>query len=262
MVYFDNNATTCPFPEVVEAVSATLSSGWANPSSPHRKGRYARSIIERAREEIAHSLRVDPKWLTFTSGATESNNTVLSWVAEKNQNNARVLVSTIEHPSILAPIQHSFPKRVDIIPVNPQGKVEIHELEELIVQTSPVLVSLMAANNETGVLQPWQLAAKICKDRGIWFHCDATQWIGKLDHVDMADCQSFSFSAHKFGGPKGVGVLVSAQPIQWVLGGGQERESRAGTENAPAIEGMRIAWQMMTSLKKFYFLSRSVEKRV
>ena len=107
--------------------------------------------------------------------------------------------------------------------------MQIEALIELINQRSPSLVALMAVHNETGVVQPWQEVAQICQDRGIWFHCDATQWIGKLDPAELNSCSSFSFSAHKFGGPpSGVGALVSNEPASWVKGGGQEMETGVG----------------------------------
>lgn len=244
MAYFDHNSTTQPLPEVLDAVREASERNWANPSSPHRPGSRVRALLEKAREEIAQSLGVFPAHLTFTSGATESNNAILSWFAKSLNRNqpGKILVSSIEHPSILEPAQFYFPEYLSLIPVCSEGKMDLQEFEKLLDDQSPKLVSMMAAHNESGVIQPWQEVAKICRERRVWFHCDATQWIGKLNHDGLNTCSSFSFSAHKFGGPKGVGGLVSCQPMSFLRGGGQEKESRAGTENFPGIEGMRVAW--------------------
>jgi len=248
MVYFDNNSTTRPNIEVTDVVANALRDNWANPSSPHRLGTRVRLLIESAREEIAESLGVLPSHLFFTSGATESNNAVLSW-AERNAtgHSSSVIISSIEHSSILEPAQHYYPRGLNRIPVNESGRVEPSIVDQMIEETKPSLVSLMAAHNETGVLQPWEEVAQICKKRNIWFHCDATQWIGKLDPGQLNQCSSFSFSAHKFGGPKGVGALVSSLPVSMIKGGGQEMEARAGTENFSGIEGMRTAWKLNCS---------------
>ena len=244
MAYFDHNSTTRPLPEVLDAVRDASERNWANPSSPHRPGSRVRALLEKAREEIAQSLGVVPGHLTFTSGATESNNAILSRFAKSLNRNqtVKVFVSSIEHPSILETAQFYFPDHLTLIPVCSEGKLDLQEFEKLLNDQSPQLVSMMAAHNESGVIQPWQEVAQICRERGVWFHCDATQWIGKLNHDGLNACSSFSFSAHKFGGPKGVGGLVSRQPMSFLKGGGQEKESRGGTENFPDIEGMRVAW--------------------
>lgn len=244
MAYFDNNSTTCPFPEVLEAVNTAMDSCWANPSSPHRSGGQVRVLMEKAREELSQSFNIDPQKLTFTSGATESNNAILSWIAHQPSFQGKtVLVSAIEHPSILEASRYIFDNHIELIPVNQEGVVELGQVEELLKIKKPAFLSLLAAHNETGVLQPWREVAQICRENGVWFHCDATQWVGKLELEGLELCSSFSFSAHKFGGPKGVGGLFSREPIAWMHGGGQEHESRGGTENFPSIEGMRVAWR-------------------
>ena len=244
MAYFDNNSTTKPLASVLAAMQHATEQNWENPSSPHRSGRRVRALIEKAREEIAQSLNVAPNQLTFTSGATESNNAVLCSIAKtQGGSSGNLVISSIEHPSVLETAQFHFSQNIQTLPINSEGVVQIEALIELINQRSPSLVALMAVHNETGVVQPWQEVAQICQDRGIWFHCDATQWIGKLDPAELNSCSSFSFSAHKFGGPKGVGALVSNEPASWVKGGGQEMETRGGTENFPGIEGMRVAWK-------------------
>ena len=258
MAYFDNNSTTKPLADVLVAMQNASAKNWANPSSPHRSGCHVRALIERAREEIAQTLNVEPKQLTFTSGATESNNAVLSYIAKSQDGGCgNILLSSIEHPSILETAQFHFSEKIRTVRINSDGVVQIEELIELMDQEVPGLVALMAVHNETGVVQPWQEVAQVCRDRGVWFHCDATQWIGKLDPAGLNSCSSFSFSAHKFGGPKGVGVLVSNEPVSWVKGGGQESETRGGTENFPGIEGMRVAWMHHCSTGYSFDLAES-----
>ena len=244
MAYFDNNSTTPPYAEVIDAIKNAHENDWANPSSPHRAGAQVRAFLENAREEFAHSFGVDPARLIFTSGATEANNSIIGWVANQQFCSGKIaMVSSIEHPSVIEPATHVFSNRLVEVPVNKDGLVEVDHAAELIKAKSPGFVSILAAHNETGVLQPWMKIAQLCKDLGIWFHCDVTQWCGKLSLAGFDQCSSFSFSAHKFGGPKGVGGCFSKEPIRWLHGGSQEMESRGGTENFPSIEGMRIAWK-------------------
>ena len=244
MAYFDNNSTTRPSLEVTEVIAHALGESWANPSSPHRLGSRIRAQIEKIREEMARSFGVSPECLIFNSGSTESNNTILSWAARNlSSNPSNILISQVEHPSVLEASMYYFPSKVHLIPVDRNGLIELSAFQKLLDQFQPVLVSLLAAHNETGVIQPWQEVARICKQRGVWFHCDATQWLGKMNLDGLNHCSSFSFSAHKFGGPKGVGALVSASPVHLIKGGGQEKESRGGTENFPGIQGMHIAWE-------------------
>ncbi len=244
MAYFDNNSTTCPSLEVTKAVTHALDESWANPSSPHRLGARVRAKIEKIRDEMARSLGVSAKQLTFNSGSTESNNTILSWVARNlSSKSSNILISQVEHPSVLESSNYYFPSKVHLIPVDRNGVIELSGFQKLLDQYQPVLVCLLAAHNETGVIQPWQEVAQICKQRDIWFHCDATQWLGKMSLDGLHHCESFSFSAHKFGGPKGVGALVSSSQVHLIQGGGQEKESRGGTENFPGIQGMYTAWE-------------------
>ena len=252
MAYFDNNSTTPPYREVIEAIGNAHEVGWANPSSPHRAGAQVRTFLENAREGFAHSFGVSADRLIFTSGATEANNSIVAWVANQQFCTGKIaMVSSIEHPSIIEPVSNAFLNRVVQIPVNRNGLVEIENVAELIQTKRPGFVSVLAAHNETGVLQPWMEIAQLCKEFGIWFHCDATQWCGKLSPLGFDQCSSFSFSAHKFGGPKGVGGFFAQEPIRWIRGGGQEMESRGGTENFPSIEGMRIAWKQTEEKSPF-----------
>lgn len=247
MAYFDNNATTKLHPHSLAAQVEAMGEDWANPSSPYRSAARVRAKLKMAREEWGEVLGLDPEFLTFTSGATEANNAILANLAKKSPPDSRILISSLEHPSISEPAYHWFPDRVDEILVDSTGLVSISSLMQFLESPCPpLLVCMMAASNESGILQPWSEAAKICSEREISFHCDATQWLGKLDPSGLRACSTFVASAHKFGGPKGVGWLAGfiSQSVQ--LGGEQEQGKRGGTENFPAIEGMRIAWHECT----------------
>ena len=247
MTYFDNNATTKPFASVQAAHTEALVRDWPNPSAPSRASARVRAKLELAREEMAEYLESVPESLSFTSGATEANNSFFAHLASSAQPGDEVLVSAIEHPSVSEPARHWFGEGVRLLPVDSSGAVDLDVLGELLDDNVPPLcVALMAASNETGVLQPWREAALLCRKRGIHFHCDGTQWVGKLPSVGLSACDSFAVSAHKFGGPKGVGLLGSKLGHRFVLGGLQEAGRRGGTENFPAIEGMKTGLAEVT----------------
>ena len=246
MAYFDNNATTRPFPSVRSAYVKALQESWSNPSSPNRSSAKVRAKLNSVRESLAGSLGISSDSITFSSGATEANNSILAHAAHLAEPDAPALISSIEHPSVSESARHWFSDRVRIIPVEPSGLIDLDRFSD-ILDTLPglAIVSLMAVNNETGVLQPWFEAAELCRKRGIRFHCDATQWVGKLPLDDLAICASITASAHKFGGPKGVGLLASKEPHPYVFGGSQENGRRGGTENYPGIEAMSVAWHLV-----------------
>jgi cysteine desulfurase len=248
MAYFDNNATTPLGQNALEAYQCALSEDWQNPSSPYRSGSRVRAKMEKVREELAESLGVKKDEIIFTSGATEANNAVFAYSASIAKPDSTCLISPFEHPSILEPARHYFKDRVSYLPTDQGGRIELELVEGILNEGNISMVSLMAANNETGVLQPWKAVAQICANKGIYFHCDATQWIGKLAINDFSLCSSFSASAHKFSGPKGVGWLVCKEPIKLQLGGEQEMSMRGGTENYPAIISMFTAWQDIQAL--------------
>ena len=247
MIYFDHNATT---PLLPEARRAWLEAGEkypGNPSSPHRLGARADTLLAEAREQLAARLGCHATEIVFTSGATESNNTVLHHVAHTAAANAEVWVSAIEHPCVLEPAQFHFGKRLRLIPSTPSGVIEIDWLERELLRQRPALVAVMAANNETGALQPWHDAGQLCRARGVPFLCDAAQWIGKLPARELGDCDWVTGAAHKFGGPRGVGLLkvpasLSITPL--LHGGPQEEARRAGTENVPGIVAMLAALEV------------------
>ena len=233
--YLDWNATAPPRPEAAAAVTeALLRCG--NPSSVHRWGREARRTLEAARAEVAALAGAMPAEIVFTSGGTEANHLALRGLAGR-----RVMVSAIEHDSV----RHAVPDAA-VVPVTPRGVVDLAALERMLAaETRPPLVSLMLANNETGIIQPVAEAARIAHARGALLHCDAVQAAGKLP-LDRAalGADLMTLSAHKLGGPPGIGALVVGEEVPIVAlltGGGQERGRRAGTENLPGIAGFGAA---------------------
>jgi cysteine desulfurase len=248
MAYFDNNATTKPFPSVQSAYAEALRESWANPSSPNRSSARVRAKLNGVREDIACSFGTSSDSITFTSGATEANNSIFAHAARSAEPDSQALISSLEHPSVSESARYWFSDRVQTIPAEPSGLIDLDRFSSLLDKLPSLkIVSLMAANNETGVLQPWLETAELCRKRGIKFHCDATQWVGKLPLDDLAVCSSLSASAHKFGGPKGVGFLASEEAHPFVFGGSQENGRRGGTENYPGIEAMRVAWHWVNA---------------
>jgi cysteine desulfurase len=235
--YFDANATTPLHPA---ARAAWLEAPWHNPSSLYREAAAARERLEDCRARLASLLDCEPEDLLFVSGATEANNAVLSHFLGRGKT---VAVSSIEHPSVREPATGAH-----LIPAGPDGLASLEALTQILDARKPSLVSLMAANNETGVLQPWREALALCRSAGAAFHCDAAQWLGKLPAAGLGACDFLTGSAHKFGGPKGVGFLkVSAAhgPLRWLRGGPQEERRRAGTENLPGIAAMLAALEAL-----------------
>ena len=180
--------------------------------------------------------------IVWTSGATESNNTVLHHFSTIARRTEEVWVSSIEHPCVLAAADRYFAKRTRRIPVDRDGVVILDWIEKTLRKRRPALVAIMAANNETGVLQPWPEIAALCRRESVPFFCDAAQWIGKLPPANVGQCGFVSGCAHKFGGPKGVGFLKCAERLSPLLvGGSQEGNRRAGTENVAGVVSMMAA---------------------
>ena len=240
MIYFDHNAT---YP-----VSAAARAAWVeaaeryvgNPSSPHRLGARADAVLAQARERLAGWLGCNATEIVWTGGATEGNNAVLHHAALAGA--GEVWISAVEHPCVLAAARRYFPKSHRLIPVSREGAVEIAWLAEELKHRRPGLVAVMAANNETGVLQPWREALALCRERAVPFFCDAAQWVGKLPASGLGGCDFMSGSAHKLGGPQGVGFIkcpLKFHPL--LVGGPQEEERRAGTENVAGVLAMIAA---------------------
>lgn len=246
--YFDANATTPLFPAAREVFLNALDRHWHNPSSLYHEAGAARKALEDSREQLADLLGLDdPARLIFTSGATEANNLLLRHHAAVLPAPDSVLISTVEHPSLREPAARCFPGRVIEASPDPDA------LLEQIRASRPGLVSLMAANNETGLLHPWPELRSLCADLAIPFHTDAAQWIGKEPLTGLGTCGWITGSAHKFGGPKGAGFLVvpaGDTPLRGsFLGGPQEHGRRAGTENVPALLAMAAALAEAESLR-------------
>lgn len=241
MRYFDHNATHPLLPVAREAWLTALERYPGNPSSPHRLGNRSDQALEQARHQVAAHLGCRPGEITFTSGATESNNAIIRHLQLATEGN--IWVSSIEHPSMHLSARRSLGSRIRPIPVTHEGRVDLDTWLPQVERDRPGAVILMAANNETGVLQPTAEVLTWCRDRGIPFVCDAAQWIGRLPATGLGEATYVSGCAHKFGGPPGVGFLKAPTDIQpWMLGGSQEDGRRAGTENLPGILAMLAAW--------------------
>ena len=248
--YFDFNATTPLSDAARSAWLSATDAHWHNPSSLYRDAGITAQKLESARERLATLLGdVDAERIVFTSGATESNNALFQTLASSLPNDARVTISSIEHPSVREAARAAFGKRVIEIPVNQNGIVEPDQVAQIVKENKPHLVSVMAANNESGAIQPWQEIAGLCRDAGVFFHTDAAQWLGKVEFPSDWVGDYLTGSAHKFGGPKGVGFLVmrdETEPLRFLRGGPQESGRRAGTENYPGVEAMVSALEART----------------
>ena len=246
MIYLDYNATTPLCDEARAAMLPYLDKFFGNPSSVHAAGREARAAVDNARDKLAALLRVKPNELIFTSGATESCNLGVLGLAGRHPRRGGHIISTkTEHHAVLHSIEHLEKREgfeVTWLNVSRDGIVDVDQLAESI-RPETRLVSIMAANNETGVIQPLPEISQICRERGVLLHSDMVQAFGKVS-VDLSLVDAASFAAHKFYGPKGVGFLflrsgLSIQPI--MFGGAHENERRPGTENVAAIAGMAAA---------------------
>ncbi len=246
-VYLDHNATTPLAGEVREAMQPYLEQLTGNPSAIHRWGRLARAALERAREQVAGLVNAHPSQVIFTSGATEANNLALKGWAAAN-GGARLAVSAVEHASVMAPARALARRRglsLSFIDVDKEGRVTPDTLDEVLSAASPGLVSVMSANNETGVIQDLAMIADRVRDAGGLLHSDAAQAAGKIELDFVASgVHLMSLSAHKLYGPQGAGALVLEKGVELeplLHGGGQEGGLRAGTENLAAIVGFGVA---------------------
>lgn len=251
MIYFDHNATTPVDDGVLEAMQPFLTTFFANPSSLYRAGRIVRSAVETAREQVAALVSVQPSQIIFTSGGTEANNLALKGLRISN-NLPHIAASAVEHPSVLEPAswlgRHggSF----ETIGVDAYGRIK-HEDFENICTDKTDLISVMLANNETGVVHEITELSAVAHERNILFHTDAVQAAGKIPvDFDRIGVDSMTLSSHKIYGPKGAGALVVDQKLELspiISGGGQEHGYRAGTENVAAIVGFGKAAELAKS---------------
>jgi cysteine desulfurase len=247
--YFDNNATTRIAPEVVEAMLPMLTEHWGNPSSAYRFAHDAARRLLRAREQVAALLHADPHDVVFTSCGTESNNTAIHGALVTQPNKRHVITTAVEHSANINFCQALQKRGYDVtfLPVESDGSLDLHLLEKSI-RPDTAIVSVMWANNETGVLFPIEEIAAICHGRGTLFHTDAVQTPGKLKiDVKSLDVDLLSLSAHKLHAPKGIGLLYVKKRTPfapYILGGHQERGRRGGTENVPHIVGFGRAAEL------------------
>jgi len=246
VTYLDHNASSPLLPPARAAWLDAEERFPGNPSSPHRIGARAEDALETARQRLAAILGCSPVDVVWTSGATESCNAVLQHVAVATDSRKPVWISAIEHPAVLASAQHHLGSRVTLIPVDQQGVINVEWIRDHLAADAPALVAVMAANNETGVLQPWREVHALCTAAGVPVFCDATQWCGRLPARGLGACEFVAGSAHKFGGPRGVGFLTCSpgarfQPL--LHGGSQQAGRRPGTENVPGVLALVAAME-------------------
>ncbi|MGE5380128.1 MAG: cysteine desulfurase family protein [Methylocystaceae bacterium] len=250
--YLDNCATTRAYPEVAEIVSGVMLDSYGNPSSLHRKGIEAESMVKTARAQISRVLAVEPETIVFTSGGTEANNLALIGAAHAlHRSGSHIICSAIEHPSVLETIKKLGNEgyQADFCPVDNQGYVKASALVGLIKENT-ILISIMAVNNEIGTIQPIAELVRACREKNpqLIIHIDCVQAFGKIKvHPREWGVNLVTISSHKIHGPKGVGAVYVARGTRLeslLAGGGQENKMRAGTENVPGIAGFGLAAQM------------------
>jgi len=250
-IYFDYNATTPLDPSVRDAMLPFLGDVWGNPSSVHHVGRKARALLDDARDRAAKFLGAKPSEIIFTSGGTESNSLAIFGTARALKPKGKHLItSAIEHDAVLQSFDYLEKKEgfeVTRLSVDSEGRVSPDDLKK-VIRPDTILVSIMAANNEIGTIQPVAELGAVCRERGIVFHTDAVQWFGKEPFENLAQFNAdlVSVCAHKFHGPKGAGLLFVRSPLHpdpILFGGGHENERRAGTENLAGIVGLIAAME-------------------
>jgi cysteine desulfurase len=266
--YLDNNATTRVAPEVVEAMLPYLTEQWGNPSSAYTFGKKAGHAVAEAREKVAALINANPREIIFTSCGTESNNAAINSALTSQPGKRHVITTVVEHSANIQ-FGQTLEKRgceVTWIAVDRAGQLDVHEIHEAIREDTAI-VSVMLANNETGVIYPVEEIAAICRAKGVLFHTDAVQTPGKLKlDVKTMEVDFLSLSAHKLHAPKGIGMLyvrkgVSFQP--YVMGGGQEQGRRGGTENVANIIAFGKAAEIaMTSLEENLDRIRALRDRM
>lgn len=243
IIYFDNNSSTRVDPEVLEEMMPFLTSHYGNPSGSHRFGAQVKDATELARTRVASLLGCQPNEIVFTSGGTESDNTALHSAFQMSPERRHIVTTSVEHNAVLNYCE-TLGRRgcsVTIVPVDEEGHLDLQELASAI-RPDTAVVSVMWANNETGVLFPIREIAGICREKGVFFHTDAVQGVGKTP-IDLADLpiHFLSLSGHKLHAPKGVGALYVSRKARFqplLIGGPQEGGRRAGTDNVPSMIGL------------------------
>ncbi|MCP5534653.1 MAG: aminotransferase class V-fold PLP-dependent enzyme [Akkermansiaceae bacterium] len=252
MIYLDSNATTRIHPEVLDAMMPFLTDHWHNPSSGYRAAKIVKKALDQAHEQVAALIHAEPEDIVFTGCGTESNNTALSFLASQAGEKKKILTSQIEHSAILRYaefLEHTDGLAVEKTGVDSDGRLNLRSFENAITAGDVAMVSIMWANNETGVIQPIAEACRMAHDAGIPFHSDAIQAVGKTEvNVNAVPVDFLSISGHKFHAPKGVGALYIRKGLRFeplLRGGGQERGRRSGTENVASIVGLGKAAELM-----------------
>ena len=258
-VYLDHNATTPTDPEVVKAMAPYYTQVYGNASSVHMFGQKARRAVEAGRAQVANFLGAkDPQEIVFTSGGTESDNFAIKGVAHALQKKGdHIITSSIEHHAVATTckVLEKEGFKVTYLPVDKEGIVDLEALKGAITDKT-ILISIMWANNEMGIIEPIEEIAKIAKERGVLFHTDAVQAVGKIPvDVGKPGVDLLSISAHKFYGPKGIGALYIKKGTRLekqMLGGHHEKNRRAGTENVPGIVGLAKACELAATRMRDY----------
>ncbi|MBO4848706.1 MAG: cysteine desulfurase NifS [Clostridia bacterium] len=249
-VYLDNAATTKLIPEVLSEMMPYMTDIYGNPSSPHYFGQQAGMAVDKARLRVASAINAEPGEIIFTSGGSEADNTAIRGIAERYSKRGKHIITTaVEHHAVLHTCQllEKQGYEVTYLPVDEYGMVTADQVREA-MRSDTVLVTIMFANNEVGTIMPIAEIGKLCRERGVFFHTDAVQAVGHVAiDVKAMNIDMLSMSAHKFHGPKGVGALYVRKGIivpALIVGGAQERNRRAGTENVPGIVGMGKAIEL------------------
>ena len=252
-VYLDNNATTMVAPEVIEAMTPFFGELWGNPSSMHTFGGQIKKHVERARRQVASLIGADPAEIVFTGCGTESDNTAVKGAVDAHDGHSHIITTRVEHPAVLAVCRHLANHGCTLteLAVDSQGRLDLDELKDALTSDTAI-VSIMWANNETGVIFPMDEIAEIVKQAGRLLHTDAIQAAGKIPiNVSKTPVEMLSLSGHKLHAPKGVGALyirrgTKVDPL--LHGGHQEGGKRAGTENVPYIIGLGRACELASEL--------------
>lgn len=255
LTYFDHNATTRVDNKVLEAMLPYLQQDFGNASSRHGYGIHARRAIDKARKQVATAVGVQPAQVIFTSGGSEANNLFIRGAADSLKPGT-IFISAIEHPCVLKPTQAlakrpTDPWKVDMLPTNTSGQVDVNKADQLMQAHKPAMVSVMLANNETGVIQEVAAIAELARAHGAMMHTDAIQGLGKIP-VDFSALRThaMTLSAHKVYGPKGAAALIVDKRLllrPLIYGGGHENGLRSGTENVAAIVGFGVACELAQS---------------
>ena len=251
-IYMDNAATTAVSPEVLQTMLPYFSEIYGNPSSIHSTGRDARRAVDAARKQVAQAIGAQPTEIYFTAGGSESDNWAIKGTAfAKRDKGNHIITTAIEHHAVLHTCQWLEKQgfQVTYLPVDEYGRVRVEDVEKAITDKT-ILISIMAANNEIGTLEPIAEIGKLAHEKGILFHTDAVQAVGAIPlDVNAMNIDMLSMSGHKFHGPKGIGALYirkGVRPDVFMHGGAQERAQRAGTENLAGIVGMGKAIELAT----------------